>query len=120
MPSAITIDNIQPGPTDADMNPATGDFADGLRRLMALPRHGTADEIAALVAYLAGPEAGFVTGASLTIDGDSLRSAPSDERCARDRRELRPPPRGPRRRVTAPAAGCGRRGMWWRPVVGAQ
>jgi 3-oxoacyl-[acyl-carrier protein] reductase len=36
---------------------------------MALPRYGTAEEIAALVAYLAGPEAGFVTGASLTIDG---------------------------------------------------
>ena len=51
------------------MNPATGDFADMLRKLMALPRYGTIDEIAAMVAYLAGPEAAFVTGASLTIDG---------------------------------------------------
>jgi 3-oxoacyl-[acyl-carrier protein] reductase len=51
------------------MNPASGQFADSLRKLMALPRYGTGDEIAALVSYLAGPEAGFVTGASLTIDG---------------------------------------------------
>ena len=51
------------------MNPADGDFADTLRKLMALPRYGPAEEIAALVVYLAGPEAGFVTGASLAIDG---------------------------------------------------
>ncbi|MGH2373898.1 MAG: SDR family oxidoreductase, partial [bacterium] len=51
------------------MNPATSDFAKSLVQLMALPRYGTGDEIAAIVAYLAGPEAGFVTGASLTIDG---------------------------------------------------
>ena len=50
-------------------NPANGDFADSLRKLMALPRYGAAEEIAGLVAYLAGPEAGFVTGASLAIDG---------------------------------------------------
>lgn len=65
----ITINNVQPGPVDTDLNPATGEFADTLRKLMALPRYGAADEIAALVAYLAGPEAGFITGASLTIDG---------------------------------------------------
>ena len=52
-----------------DMNPAHGDFAEMLKKLMALPRYANADEIAAMVAYLAGPEAGFVTGASLTIDG---------------------------------------------------
>jgi 3-oxoacyl-[acyl-carrier protein] reductase len=45
------------------------DFADTLRKLMALPHYGAAEEIAAMVAYLAGPEAGFVTGASLAIDG---------------------------------------------------
>lgn len=45
------------------------DFGEMLRSLMALPRYGTVDEIAAMVAYLVGPEAGFVTGASLTIDG---------------------------------------------------
>lgn len=68
-PRGITINNIQPGPVDTDMNPATGEFAETLKKMMALPRYGTADEIAAMVAYLAGPEAGFVTGASLTIDG---------------------------------------------------
>jgi 3-oxoacyl-[acyl-carrier protein] reductase len=51
------------------MNPSTGEFAEMLKKQMALPRYSTADEIAAMVAYLAGPEAGFVTGASLTIDG---------------------------------------------------
>jgi len=65
----ITINNVQPGPVDTDMNPADSDFANVLKQLMALPRYGTADEIAAMVAYLAGPAAGFVTGASLTIDG---------------------------------------------------
>jgi 3-oxoacyl-[acyl-carrier protein] reductase len=68
-PRGITVNNVQPGPIDTDMNPANSDFADGLRKLMALPRYGIADEVAALVAYLAGPDAGFVTGASLTIDG---------------------------------------------------
>jgi 3-oxoacyl-[acyl-carrier protein] reductase len=65
----ITINNIQPGPIDTDMNPADSDFGAMLRTLMALPRYGAAEEIAALVAYLAGPDAGFVTGASLMIDG---------------------------------------------------
>jgi 3-oxoacyl-[acyl-carrier protein] reductase len=66
----ITINNIQPGPIDTDMNPADSGFAEMLRtQVMALPRYGTVDEVAAMVAYLAGPEAGFVTGASLTIDG---------------------------------------------------
>lgn len=65
----ITINNVAPGPIDTDMNPAHGDFATSLHGLMALPRHGTADEVAAMVAYLAGPEAAFVTGADLLIDG---------------------------------------------------
>ena len=68
-PRGITVNNVQPGPVDTDMNPANGDFAESLKKLMALPRYGHVDEIAAMVAYLAGPEAGFVTGASLTIDG---------------------------------------------------
>ncbi|MFL5342951.1 MAG: 3-oxoacyl-ACP reductase family protein [Gemmataceae bacterium] len=68
-PRGITVNNVQPGPVDTDLNPAEGDFAEMLKKLMALPRYGRADEIAAMVAYLAGPEAGFVTGASLTIDG---------------------------------------------------
>jgi 3-oxoacyl-[acyl-carrier protein] reductase len=68
-PRGITINNVQPGPVDTDLNPATGAFAELLKKYMALPRYGHVDEVAAMVAYLAGPEAGFVTGASLTIDG---------------------------------------------------
>jgi 3-oxoacyl-[acyl-carrier protein] reductase len=65
----ITVNNIQPGPVDTDMNPARGDFADMLRGLVALGRYGEADEIAAFAAFLASPEAGYITGASLMIDG---------------------------------------------------
>lgn len=65
----ITINNVQPGPVDTDLNPADGEFADTLRGFMALPRYGSTDEIAAFVSFLSGPEAGFITGASLTIDG---------------------------------------------------
>ena len=68
-PRGITVNNVEPGPVDTDMNPASGAFADTLRGLMALPRYGAAQEIAGMVAYLSGPEAGFVTGASLMIDG---------------------------------------------------
>jgi 3-oxoacyl-[acyl-carrier protein] reductase len=67
-PRGITVNNIQPGPIDTDMNPDHSEFAGVLKKLMALPRYGTAEEVAAMVAYLAGAEAGFVTGASLTID----------------------------------------------------
>jgi 3-oxoacyl-[acyl-carrier protein] reductase len=68
-PRGITVNNVQPGPVDTDLNPASSAFAEMLKKVMALPRYGHADEVAAMVAYLAGPEAGFVTGASLTIDG---------------------------------------------------
>jgi len=68
-PRGITVNNVQPGPVDTDMNPASGDFAETLKGLMALPRYGKDEEIASFVAYLAGPEAGYITGASLTIDG---------------------------------------------------
>lgn len=68
-PRGISINNVQPGPVDTEMNPANSEFAEMLKGQMALPRYSTGDEIAAMVAYLAGPEAGFVTGASLTIDG---------------------------------------------------
>jgi len=68
-PRGITINNVQPGPVDTEMNPATSDFAKMLVQQMALPRYATGDEIASLVAYLAGPEAAYVTGASLSIDG---------------------------------------------------
>jgi 3-oxoacyl-[acyl-carrier protein] reductase len=65
----ITVNNIQPGPVDTEANPASGPFANTLLGLMAVKRYGHADEIAAMTAYLAGPEAGYVTGASLLIDG---------------------------------------------------
>ena len=68
-PRGITVNNVQPGPTDTDMNPANGPFSELVRGYTALGRFGTGGEIAAMVAYLAGPEAGFVTGASLDIDG---------------------------------------------------
>ena len=68
-PRGITVNNIQPGPVDTDMNPASGPFAESLKALMALPRYGHPDEIAGLASYLASAESAFVTGASLTIDG---------------------------------------------------
>jgi 3-oxoacyl-[acyl-carrier protein] reductase len=68
-PKGITVNNVQPGPTNTDMNPESGDFASALHDLMAIKRHAHPDEVAAMVAYVVGPEAGFVTGASLTIDG---------------------------------------------------
>lgn len=68
-PRGITVNNVQPGPVDTDMNPANGNAAGSLIALMAIGRYGHAEEIASFVAYLAGPEAGYITGASLTIDG---------------------------------------------------
>lgn len=68
-PRGITVNNIQPGPTDTDMNPAHGTMAAGLTAMLAVQRYGKDEEVAAMVAYLAGPEASFVTGASLKIDG---------------------------------------------------
>jgi len=66
----ITINNVQPGPINTEMNPDKGEFAKMLKeQFMAVPRYGTVEEVAAMVVYLAGPEAGYVTGASLTIDG---------------------------------------------------
>jgi 3-oxoacyl-[acyl-carrier protein] reductase len=68
-PRGITINNVQPGPVDTEMNPADSEFATTLKGMMALGRYGTDREIAGFVAYLASPEAAYITGASLTIDG---------------------------------------------------
>lgn len=68
-PRGITVNNVSPGPVDTDMNPADGEMAAGLLDLMALDRYSSAEEIARFDAYLAGPEAGYITGANLTIDG---------------------------------------------------
>jgi 3-oxoacyl-[acyl-carrier protein] reductase len=68
-PRGITINNVQPGPVNTEMNPEDGASSEMLKSHIALQRYGTTDEIAGMVAYLAGPEAGYVTGASLMIDG---------------------------------------------------
>lgn len=65
----ITVNNVQPGPIDTDLNPAAGDWAEPQIAVTALKRYGRVDEVAALVAFVAGPEAGYITGANLTIDG---------------------------------------------------
>jgi 3-oxoacyl-[acyl-carrier protein] reductase len=68
-PRGITANVIHPGSTDTDMNPADGAGAEPQRARMAIPRYGQPQEIAALVAFVAGPEGHFINGASLTIDG---------------------------------------------------
>jgi 3-oxoacyl-[acyl-carrier protein] reductase len=68
-PRGITVNNVQPGPTETDMNPKGGPHDDLLINMLPVKRKGTADEIAGMVSYLASAEAAFVTGASLTIDG---------------------------------------------------
>ncbi len=65
----ITVNNVQPGPIDTDLNPATGDWAIPQKAATALNRYGHVEEIAAMVAFVAGPEASFITGANLTVDG---------------------------------------------------
>jgi 3-oxoacyl-[acyl-carrier protein] reductase len=65
----ITVNNIQPGPIDTDLNPAAGDWAIPQKAATALDRFGSAEEVAALVAFVAGPEASYITGANLTVDG---------------------------------------------------
>jgi 3-oxoacyl-[acyl-carrier protein] reductase len=65
----ITVNNIQPGPIDTDLNPASGERAAPQKTVTALDRYGSVDEVAALVAFVASPEAAYITGASLTVDG---------------------------------------------------
>ena len=65
----ITVNNVQPGPIDTDLNPASGDWATPQKAATALGRYGTVDEVAALVAFVASPEAAYITGANLTVDG---------------------------------------------------
>jgi 3-oxoacyl-[acyl-carrier protein] reductase len=68
-PRGITVNNIQPGPIDTDLNPADDAWAAPQIANTALKRYGHVDDIAALVAFVAGPEAGYITGANLTVDG---------------------------------------------------
>jgi 3-oxoacyl-[acyl-carrier protein] reductase len=65
----ITVNNVQPGPIDTDLNPASGDWAAPQKAVTALGRYGTVDEVAALVSFVASPESSYITGANLTVDG---------------------------------------------------
>ena len=65
----ITVNNVQPGPIDTDLNPASGEWAGHQKAAVPLDRYGHVEEVAALVAFVAGPESSFINGANLTIDG---------------------------------------------------
>lgn len=65
----ITVNNVQPGPIDTDLNPAASEWAASQKAATALDRYGSVDEVAALVAFVAGPESSYITGANLTVDG---------------------------------------------------
>lgn len=68
-PKGITVNLVQPGPTDTDMNPDNGNHAEHAKALMAIPKYGNVQQIADLVSYLADPAASFTTGSIITIDG---------------------------------------------------
>jgi 3-oxoacyl-[acyl-carrier protein] reductase len=65
----ITVNNIQPGPIDTDLNPAAGEWAVPQKAVTALDRYGHVEEVAALVSFVAGPESSYITGGNLTVDG---------------------------------------------------
>ena len=92
-PQGITINNVQPGPVDTDSNSADGPAAPLMLNAMALDRFGDVSEIGAFVSFLAGPDGGFVTGASLSIDGGFTSKSTSSR--------LLPARRPDRRRASA-------------------
>lgn len=71
-PKNITVNLVQPGPIDTDMNPDNTEFAEMIKKSVALGRYGKPEEIAAAVVFLASPEASYITGATLTVDGGFL------------------------------------------------
>jgi 3-oxoacyl-[acyl-carrier protein] reductase len=68
-PKGITVNTVHPGPTDTDMNPADGPVAAIVGPGIAVGRYGRPAEIASVVAFIAGPDAGFITGADIVVDG---------------------------------------------------
>lgn len=68
-PRQITVNNIQPGPINTDMNPDTGEFADALKQFLPIGRYGKVEEIASLIMWLISPNAGYMTGSSINMDG---------------------------------------------------
>ena len=68
-PRGITVNTVQPGPIDTELNPASGDWATPQTSFTALGRYGKVEEVAALVAFVAGPESSYITGANLSVDG---------------------------------------------------
>jgi NAD(P)-dependent dehydrogenase (short-subunit alcohol dehydrogenase family) len=67
-PKGITVNTVHPGPIHTDANPEDGPYSEQLKRLMATPRYGKPEDVGGLVAYLAGPRAGFANGAAFVID----------------------------------------------------
>jgi len=65
----ITVNNVQPGPIDTELNPAVGEWAVPQKAATSLDRYGRVEEVAALVSFVAGPESSYITGANLTVDG---------------------------------------------------
>ena len=71
-PRNILVNTVQPGPIDTDLNPADGEFAQQMISAIPLGRYGRVEEIAGAVSFLAGPDATYITGTTLTIDGGAV------------------------------------------------
>lgn len=71
-PAGITVNAVQPGPIDTDMNPDGTDMAAGMKQGVPMKRYGKAEEVAAAVAFLVSPEASYTTGGSITVDGGMI------------------------------------------------
>jgi 3-oxoacyl-[acyl-carrier protein] reductase len=68
-PTGVTVNSVQPGPTDTEMNPANGPMAETQKKLTSVGRYGNPEEIANAVAFLARTESSFINGENLTVDG---------------------------------------------------